>query len=77
MSDESISTLKQNGSRNDQLACRILEKNGIKTVNDLKQFINEYKDWVNLMERFRGMGPVKLEAVKEMIKRSGLEEKRK
>ena len=76
MSDEPVSTLKLNGNRNELLACRILEKNGIKTVGDLKQFINEYKDWVNLMERFRGMGPIKLEAIKEMVRRSGLEKKK-
>jgi len=73
MADQSIYSLKQNGNRNDQLACRVLEKNGIHTVNDLKQFITKYKDWANLMERFRGMGPAKLEVVIEMVRRSGLE----
>jgi hypothetical protein len=73
MPDQNIFSIKQNGNRNEQLACRVLEKNGIKTVNDLKQFISENKDWANLMERFRGMGPVKIEAVKEMISRSGFE----
>ena len=73
MADQSIYSLKLNGNRNEQLACRVLEKNGIHTANDLKQFISEYKDWANLMERFRGMGPAKLEAVKEIVRRSEME----
>lgn len=72
MANDPISSLKLNGNKNEQLACRVLEKNGIHTVNDLIQFLNEYKDWEKLMERFRGMGPVKLEAIKVMIKRAGL-----
>jgi len=72
MANDPISTLKMIGNKNEQLACRVLEKNGIRTVNDLIQFINEYKNWDKLMERFRGMGPLKLEATKEMIKRAGL-----
>ena len=67
-----IHSLKQNGNRNEHLACCVLEKNGIKFTSDLEQFITEYRDWANLMERFKGMGPVKLEAVKEMVKRAGL-----
>lgn len=71
MSNQSIFTLKQNGNRTEQLACHVLDKNGIHTINDLNQFITEYKNWLDLMERFKEMGPVKLEAVKEMVKRLG------
>ena len=72
MANDPIYSLKSNGNHNEQLACRVLEKNGIHTINDLKQFIEENKGWVKLVERFNGMGPVKLEAVKIMVKRAGL-----
>ena len=73
MTDQSIYALKQNGNRNEQLACRVLEKNGVKTIHDLRQFISENRDWFNLMLHFKGMGPAKLESVREMVRRSGLE----
>jgi len=65
--------MKQNGNRNEHLACCVLERNGIKSTHDFKQFIGENKDWVNLLVRFKGMGPIKMQAVKTMVKRMGLE----
>ena len=80
MADQPISTLKQNGNRNEKLVCRVLslnrdvpEKNGIKTINGIKQFITENRGWFSLIFRFKGMGPAKVDALKEMIRRSGLE----
>ena len=66
---ESIFSLSQNENRNDKSACRVLDKNGIHTINDLKQFISENQNWADLLERFKGMGPIKLEVIKAMINR--------
>jgi len=71
MTDKPILTLANND--NEILACHVLERYGIKTVNDLTQFITENSGgWGELIERFRGMGPAKMIAVREMVKRAKL-----
>jgi len=68
MSNESILSTTQNN--NEVLASHILERYGIKTVNDLGQFIADNKgSWEDLVGKLRGMGPAKMDAVRQMVKR--------
>jgi len=74
MTDQPVLTLAKDSK--EALGCRVLERYGIKTVNDLRQFISDNHDsWDDLFERFRGMGPTKMEAVREMVKREKLVDK--
>lgn len=71
MSDQPILSLSNNNA--ELLACRVLEKYGIKTVNDLRQFISENNgSWEELIGRLKGMSPTRMKSVKEMVKREGL-----
>jgi len=71
MSDQPILSLSNNNA--ELLACRVLEKYGIKTVNDLRQFISENNaGWEELISRLQGMSPTRMKYVREMVKREGL-----
>jgi len=71
MADRSIISLAS--GIQEMLACRVLERYGIKTIDDLSQFISDNREgWVDLVERFRGMGPTKINAVREMVSRAKL-----
>ena len=68
MSNESILSIAKD--KNEILASHILERYGIKTVNDLGQFIADNNgSWEDLVGKLRGMGPAKMDAVRVMVKR--------
>ena len=69
MSNETIISIAQD--KNEVLASHILERYGIKTINDLRQFIMDNNgSWADLVGKLSGMGPAKMDAVREIVKRS-------
>ena len=71
MLNQAVLSLRDHRNYDELLACRVLEKNGIRNVQDLKIFVSNH-GWEKIAYHFRGMGPVKFEAFIKMVNRSGL-----
>lgn len=71
MTEQAILSLRDHGNYNELLACRVLERNGIRNIPELEQFVSHH-GWDKIAYHFRGMGPVKFEAFIKMVERSGL-----
>jgi hypothetical protein len=71
MINQAVLSLRDHKNYDELLACRVLERNGIRNVQDLQQFVSNH-GWEKMAFHFRGMGPVKFEALIKMVKRSGL-----
>jgi len=69
--EKAIVSLRDHKNYDELLACHVLEHNGIYYVSDLKKFVSN-RGWEKIAYHFKGMGPLKIEALKSMVKRSGL-----
>jgi hypothetical protein len=68
---QGILSLRDHKNYDELLACHVLEHYGIRYVSDLKIFVSNH-GWEKIAYHFKGMGPVKFEALKKLVKRSGL-----
>jgi len=68
---QGILSLRDHKNYNELLACHVLERNGIRYVSDLQNFVSN-RGWEKIAYHFRGMGPIKFEALKKLVRRSGL-----
>jgi hypothetical protein len=73
MIEQAILSIRDHRNYDELLACRVLERNGIRNIADLKRFVSNH-GWERIAFHFRGMGPVKFEALVKMVRRSGLAE---
>ena len=69
--EQAILSLRDHKNYDELLACRVLERNGIRNVPELKAFVSTH-GWEMIAYHFRGMGPVKVEALIKLVTRSGL-----
>jgi hypothetical protein len=69
--EQAILSLRDHQNYDELLACRVLERNGIRDVQQLKAFVSTH-GWEMIAYHFRGMGPVKVEALINMVRRSGI-----
>jgi hypothetical protein len=68
---QAILSLRDHRNYDELLACRALERNGIRNVQELKAFVSTH-GWEKMAYHFKGMGPIKVEALIKLVKRSGL-----
>jgi hypothetical protein len=69
--EQIILSLRDHKNYDELLACHVLERNGIRSVSDLRSFVSNH-GWEKMAYHFRGMGPVKFEALVNLVRRSGL-----
>ena len=69
--EQAILSLRDHQDYDELLACRVLERNGIRNVRELRAFVSTH-GWEMIAYHFKGMGPVKVGALIKLVRRSGL-----